>query len=212
MRVAPVLVAIVSFARAADAPATVVSEDEADPIHSAILRGEAWTQDSVRRLRAEADRRMKEGPWSVTFDRPKAAGLDAHEYYSESPFWWPDPINPGGPYIRREAAPNPDRFMANRTALNSLCDAIFTLGSAAFLLDEPRYAQRASRLVQTWFLNPKTRMSPSLDHAQSIPGPPPAPGATAASWGWPALDGRPLIRAVQGMEFLAQAGGWDARD
>ena len=66
----------------ADIPMTLVSEDEAEPIHSAIIRKEAWTQDSVRRLRADAERRMKDGPWSVTNDRPKAVGfdLDPHEY------------------------------------------------------------------------------------------------------------------------------------
>ena len=62
-----------SCARAAGIPMTLVSEDEAEPIHSAIVRKEAWTQDSVRRLRADADRRMKEGPWTVTSDRPKGA-------------------------------------------------------------------------------------------------------------------------------------------
>src|SRR5437899_227465 len=39
-------------ARAADFPMTLLSENEADPIHSAIIRKEAWTLDSVRRLRA----------------------------------------------------------------------------------------------------------------------------------------------------------------
>ena len=84
----------------ADIPMTLVSEDEAEPIHSAIIRKEAWTQDPVRRLRADADRRMKEGPWSVTTDRPKGVDLDPHEYYSEAPYYWPNPDNPSGPYLR----------------------------------------------------------------------------------------------------------------
>jgi hypothetical protein len=75
---------------------TLVSEDEAEPIHSAIVRKEAWTQDSVRRLRADADRRMKEGPWTVTSDRPKGIPFDVHDYYSESPYWWPVPEDPTG--------------------------------------------------------------------------------------------------------------------
>ena len=70
----------------ADIPMTLVSEDEAEPIHSAIIRKEAWTQDPVRRLRAEADRRMREGPWSVTIGPPKGVDLDPHEYYSEAPY------------------------------------------------------------------------------------------------------------------------------
>jgi len=69
-------------AQAASIPMTLVSDDEADPIHSAILRKELWTQDAVRRLRAAADKSMKEGPWSVTTDRPRDVELDPHDYYS----------------------------------------------------------------------------------------------------------------------------------
>ena len=63
---------------------TLLSEDEAEPIHSAILRKEPWTLDAGRRLRAEADKRLHEGPWTVTADRPNGVELDPHEYYSES--------------------------------------------------------------------------------------------------------------------------------
>src|SRR5581483_8403361 len=149
---------------------TLVSEDEAEPIHSAIARKEAWTQDAVRRLHAAAERRLKEGPWSVTNDRPKSLelDLDVHDYYSEATYWWPDPNNPTGAFVRKDGQANPDRFLANKTALNAMCDAVFTLGTAAYLLDDPRYAQRAARDIQTWFINPKTRMNPNLEFAQVV--------------------------------------------
>ncbi|HTX38628.1 MAG TPA: alginate lyase family protein [Bryobacteraceae bacterium] len=184
---------------------TLVSEDEAEPIHSAIIRKEAWTQDSVRRLRAEAEKRLREGPWSITSDRPKGIELDTHEYYSEAPDWWPDPENPTGPYIRHEGQFNPIRFMGNHNALDAMCDAVFTLGTAAFLLDDVRYAQRAVRVINVWFLSPKTRMNPDLDHARAVPG-------IDTGTGNGVLDGRGFIRAIQGMEFLAQTPSWDPRE
>jgi hypothetical protein len=184
---------------------TLVSEEEAEPIHSAIIRKEAWTQDSVGRLRAEAEKRLKEGPWSVTSDRPKGIELDTHEYYSEAPDWWPDPLNPTGPYIRHEGQLNPIRFMGNRSALDAMCDSVFTLGTAAFLLGDARYGQRAARLIAIWFLNPKARMNPGLDHARAVPG-------INTGTGNGVIDGRAFIRAIQGMEFLAQTPWWDARD
>jgi hypothetical protein len=200
------LVVLVTFSlQAAGIPMTLISDDEADPIHSAIIRKEAWTQDAVRRLRAEADKRVKEGPWSVTSDRPAGLELDPRDYYSEAPYWWSNPEAPAGPYILRDGKVNPDRFVANRAALNSMCDAVFTLGAAAFFLDDARYGQHAARIVNTWFVNPKTRMNPSLEHAQAVRGV--DSGRSAGI-----LDGRILIRAIQGMEFLAQAGAWDARD
>jgi hypothetical protein len=193
-----------SSAWAADFGATLVSVDEAEPIHSAVVRKEAWTQEAVHWLRIDANRRLTEGPWSVTFDRPKGLELDPHEYYSESPYWWPDPARRGD-YVRRPGQANGDRFALNRTALDSMCDAVLSLGAAAFLLDDPRYAQHASRIVQAWFINPKTRMNPDMDKAGVVPA-----GASARR---PAVaEAKPLIWAIQGMGFLAQSGRWDPKD
>jgi hypothetical protein len=184
---------------------TIVSDAEAEVIHSAVARKEAWTIEPVRRLRADAERRMKEGPWNVTSDRPVGIEMDVHEYYSEAPYWWPQPDDPKAPYVRKDGQINPGRFLANKGALNNMADAVFSLGTGAYLLDEPRYAQRAARLVRIWFLDPKTRMNPSLDNAQAIRN-----LNSGRSSG--ILDGRVFIRAIQGMEFLAQTGNWDAKE
>jgi hypothetical protein len=183
---------------------TLLSEDEAEPIHSAILRKEPWTVDAVRRLRAEADKRLREAPRSVTTDHPAGVNLDPHEYYGEAPFWWPDPANPAAPWIRREGHVNPDRVVADKIALDSTCDAIFTLGAASFFLDDPRYGRHAARLINAFFLNPKTRMNPNLEHSEAIRGVNDSRGGS--------IEGRVFVRALQGMEFLAQSGQWDARE
>lgn len=189
---------------AAGIPMTLVSESEAEPIHSAIVRKEAWTLEPVRRIHADAKRRMKEGPWSVTFDRPQGLTLDIHDYYSQAPYWWPQD-DPKAPYIRKDGQTNPNRFLANRNSINSMADALYTLGTAAFLLDDLRYAQRAARVVRVWFIDPKTRMNPSLEYAQAIRNFNSGRGAGV-------IDGRVFIRAIQGMEFLAQTGQWDAKE
>ena len=184
---------------------TLVSDDETDPVRSAIRRKEAWTLEAARRLRVDADRRLIAGPWSVTSDRPAGLSLDAHDYYSEAPYYWPNPDDPSGPYILREGHVNPERFAANRNALTATCDTIFSLGAAAYFFDDVRYAQRAARVIHTWFLNPKTRMNPSLEFAGAIGG---------LNSGRPAgiLEGRAFLRAIQGMEFLSRTGNWDPKD
>jgi hypothetical protein len=197
---------VVSYLRAnADMPMTLISANEAEPIHGAILRKEAWTQDAVRRLRVDADKRMTQGPWTVTAVRPKNIELDAHDFYSEATYYWPDVDHPGAPYMRQDGRANPGRFMDNKVALDAMSDAVFSLGSAAFLLDNAAYAQRAAKVVNAWFVNPKTRMNPNLEYAQAVPG---------TDTGRPegVLDGRVLIRAIQGMEFLAATGSWDPKD
>lgn len=185
-------------------PMTLVSDAEAEPIHSAVVRKEAWTVDPVRRLRADAERRFKEGPWSVTFDRPQGLTLDLHDYYSQAPYWWPQD-DPKAPYLRKDGQINPNRFLANRNALNSMAEAVFSLGTAAYLLDDEKYAKRAARIVHVWFLDPKTRMNPDLEYAQSVRN-----MNTGRAAG--VIDGRVFIRAIQGMEFLAQTGQWDAKE
>ena len=184
---------------------TLVSDAEAEPIHSAIVRKESWTIEPVRRLRADAERRFKEGPWTVTADRPQGIAMDSHEYYSEAPYWWPQSEDPTAPYVRKDGQVNPNRFLANKTALNSMAETVFTLGTAAYLLDEPRYAQRAARIIRVWFLDLKTRMNPTLENGQAIRNVNSGRGAGI-------LDGRVFIRAIQGMEFLAQTGNWDPKE
>ena len=205
VRQAAILALAAVCAHGANMPMTVVTEDEAYPIYSAITRKEAWTQESVRRLRADAERRMKEGPWSVTTERPLRPDLDPHDYYSEAPYWWPDMENPSGPFVLREGHTNPGRFIENQAALISMSDGVFALGLAAYMFDEPRYAQRAARLVQTWFLNPRTRMNPNLEHAEAVPG-----IDTGRSAG--IIEGRAFIRALQGIEFLEGSDYWEEKD
>jgi len=107
--------------------------------------------------------------------------------------------------VRREGQANLSRFVANRNALNSMSEAVLTLGAAAYLLDDLRYAQRAARVVQTWFVNPRTRMNPNLEYAQTIRG---VPDGEAAG----IVECRALIRAIQGLEFLAETRAWDPKE
>ena len=199
------LLTLVSCALAEGIPMTLVADSEAEALHSAIVRKEAWTLDSVRHLRAEAEHRAKEGPWSVTTERPPGVAMDIHEFYSESQYFWPQDGDPKAPWVRREGQVNPNRFVANRNALVSMADAVFTLGTAAYLLDDPRYAQRAARDINTWFINPRSRMNPQMEYSQAVRNFHNGRGAGI-------VDGRAFIRAIQGMEFLAQTGTWEPKD
>src|SRR3954453_6761296 len=37
---------------------------------------------------------------------PRSAG-GPHDFFSEGDYWWPDPANPGGPYVQRDGMTNP---------------------------------------------------------------------------------------------------------
>ena len=56
-------------------------------------------------------------PLTVTgFVAERSAG-GIHDFYSEGDYWWPDPENPDGPYIRRDGVSNPDNFAEHRKAM-----------------------------------------------------------------------------------------------
>lgn len=122
----------------------------------------------LERLRILADIAREKGPWSVTeFPSPAVSG-NPHDYFSEGPYWWPDPQNPAGPFIRRDGLRYPGRFTAHKDALIKMIQSSTLLSLAGILLDEPAYSDRAAELIRVWFLDPDTRMNPHLNYAQAI--------------------------------------------
>ncbi len=144
----------------------LLSAAHADRMQAAVAR------DSARAdiLRHNAASALKAGPWSVTFHRPDYVKADLHEYYSEAPYFWPDPKNPGGPFIRRDGERYADRYMHNRKDLGDMCEAVLSLGMAARFLKDSRCADRAAKVLSVWFLDEKTRMNPNLEYGQAIRG------------------------------------------
>ncbi len=58
--------------------------------------------DRARILHA-AKQYLREAPVTITsFPAARSAG-GKHDYFSEGDYWWPDPANPAGPYIQRDA-------------------------------------------------------------------------------------------------------------
>jgi len=92
------------------------------------------------------------------------------DYYSEGDYWWPDPANPGGPYIRRDGRSNPDKFDGHRDALIAFGRTVPALAALWALTGEAHYAEAAMRHLRAWFVDPATRMNPNLNHAQAIIG------------------------------------------
>lgn len=149
-----------------------------------------------------AEKALHAGPWSVTYHRPAGGLTNAgpHDYFSEGPYWWPNPANPNGPYIRRDGQRNPGRFMDNRRDLESMSVSVLALGIGAFFLDKPGCLQHAERILTVWFVDPATRMNPNLEHGQAIRG-------ITEGRGTGLIDTVSLIRCVQGLVLLEAAVG-----
>ncbi|SMO50466.1 alginate lyase family protein [Fodinibius sediminis] len=122
------------------------------------------------RVSQAADRYLGTAVVTVTDTvSPRSAG-GPHDYYSEGDYWWPDPENPGGPYIRRDGRSNPDNFLAHRQAMRRLSKIVPTLVSAFKLTGKERYADEAIRHLHAWFIDEKTMMNPNLQYSQAIMG------------------------------------------
>lgn len=125
--------------------------------------------DRARILKA-ADRFLIEGPVTITaFAAPRSPG-GRQDYYSEADYWWPDPANPKGPYIRKDGYSNPDKFTAHRDAVIRLGVQLPALAAAYKVTRDARYAEHAEKHLRAWFVAPDTRMNPNLEHAQAIIG------------------------------------------
>jgi len=151
------------------------------------------------RIIPKATAYLKEPPVTVTANRATRSAGTLHDFYSEGDYWWPDPDNPDGPYIRRDGLTNPDNFVAHRRAMVRFSEVIGTLTSAYIITGDKAYAAHAHEHLKAWFLDESTRMNPNLLYGQAIKG-----KATGRSIG--IIDTIHLAEVARGAKILGQAG------
>lgn len=142
---------------------------------------------------------LSEEPVTITsFIAERSAG-DAHDFYSEGDYWWPDPLNPDGAYIRRDGETNPDNFVAHRHAMIRFSSIVGNLTSAYLLTKDEIYAKAVIKHVRAWFIDAETRMRSNLQYAQAIKG-------IATGRGIGIIDTVHLMEVAQSLLRLEQAG------
>lgn len=113
---------------------------------------------------------VHEEPRTITSVRAKRSAGGLHDFYSEGDYWWPNPTDPNGPYIRRDGQSNPDNFVAHRELLLRFSVQMPALTAAWLLTRDRKYADHAASHLRAWFLSPTTMMNPNLEYAQAIHG------------------------------------------
>lgn len=131
---------------------------------------EIYPKELIAQTLEKANKQLILKPITITATVCSRSAGGKHDFYSEVDYWWPDPTNPDGPYIQRDGETNPENFVAHRIAMIRFSDIVGTLASAYKLSHQKRYALAAIDHFRAWFIDPETRMNPSLLYAQAIKG------------------------------------------
>lgn len=162
-----------------------------EPIHEKIVE--------------RADNDIAARPATVTcFVAERSAGTK-HDFYSEGDYWWPDSLNPTGPYVRRDGETNPDNFVEHRHAMIRFSSIVANLTSAYLLTGDKKYLDPVIEHVRAWFINEDTKMNPHLLYAQAIKG-------ITTGRGIGIIDTVHLIEVAQSLMKLEQKGAINRKD
>jgi hypothetical protein len=160
---------------------------------------------AYEKLISDADNSLKKGPFSVTYKDMVPPGGTKNDYMSQGPYWWPDTTKPDGlPFIRRDGERNPQAGI-DRNQLGGLINATSRLSLAWYFTGDEKYAERAAYLLKVWFIEPETKMNPSLEFAQSIPG-------ITTGRGIGIIDVRGMFTLVDAITLLDNSGAIDPDD
>ena len=180
----------------------------------ALPRAWAATGDDAYALVAKVDRArilsaaqgfLAEKPLTVTSAHSERSAGGLHDYFSEGDYWWPDPKNPGGPYVRRDGFSNPQNFDKHRQVLMRLSVQAPALAAAWRLTKEKKYSAHFVKHLRAWFVDEATKMNPNLEYAQAITG-------VTKGRGIGVIDTLQLVEVLRALRLLEVEGGIGRED
>jgi Alginate lyase len=176
-------------------------------VKARLAAGDKSLQPALKNLVKEADKALEVLPPSVVEKTKTPPSGDKHDYMSIATYFWPDPKNPSGPYIRHDGKVNPetrnDAYDYNR--VTTLGGTVETLALAYYFTGKEIYAEHAAKFLRVWFLNPATRMNPNMNFTQAVIG-------ENTGRGTGVIEGRNLSQAADAAQLLAGSPAWTEKD
>lgn len=163
----------------------------------AFVNKSAFTNE-VNAIIKEGDKALTEEAYTVTKKSVLPASNNINDYFSVGPYWWPDPKKKDGlPWIRRDGDVNQSvrGDNADNRQIGGLISAIDRLALAYYFSGDAKYATRAERLLNVFFIDEGTKMNPHANYAQSIPG-------KVVGRGIGIIEFRELVRVLDGMTLM----------
>ncbi len=167
--------------------------------------------DKVKALASllkKADKLLLEAKtYSVMNKKQMPPSGDKHDYMSTGPYWWPDPTKPDGlPYIKKDGLRNPTYYdITDSQELDKVEEGTLTLALAYYFTHENKYANFASKLIKTWFLDSETRQNPNLNFGQGIPG-------LNTGRGTGIIETRDVYRVLDAAILIKETPNWNKED
>ena len=107
---------------------------------------------------------------AVVNNKPAKFVSDTRNYVSMGIYWWPDPENPGGPYIRKDGIINPETDDYDAPKISMMFRRVKAFAVAFYLTGDLVYKDALVSQLQAWFLDPETGMLPNFQYGQIHPG------------------------------------------
>lgn len=128
----------------------------------------------VDNLLVGANEALKRKPYSVIDKTSLPPSGDRQDYWHPAPYWWPNPETLDGiPYIWKDGHRVPGTVMGDkdsdkydRTRIQGVFDDSMILALAWKFSGKKEYARHGIKILERFFINPKTRMNPHLKYAQ----------------------------------------------
>lgn len=128
----------------------------------------------INLLVIDADEALNRQRLSVVDKTSLPPSSNPHDYWHPAPYWWPNPNTKNGlPYIHKDGKrvsgtnlyeEKSEQF--DRTRAQYLFDDTLILSLAYWFTEEQKYAERAVKNLETWFIDSETKMTPHLTYSQ----------------------------------------------
>lgn len=135
-----------------------------------LNKAKSLSSEATVQIIKDADKTLTKSITTVMDKEMTPPSGDKHDYMSAGRYWWPDPKNPKGPYIRHDGVVNNEIDKLDRSPLGNMAKSVTTLSLGYFLTSDERYAAKAVDNLRVWFINAATRMNPNMNFGQTIPG------------------------------------------